>query len=162
MPTDDNKRVIRLHFEGTETRGHVLPATFLVRSLEQVQRIIYLLAKFAQGDELGQRARVSRELERRFALICKVPEEGGYLLPAEIGDTRHMLFDKLLIEEVSGLFQSASLAIDSGDRAQWEALVPDHGYRNSVLKAFASTQPREELAWYFRSRIPVVENCLTV
>ena len=134
-------REIRLHFEGPRTQGHTIPAQMLVRSLENVQRVIFLLAKYEQGDTLGQRARVSHELERTFALICKVPEDGGYALPQEIGDPSYSLFDEVAINQVAGKFAKLGRAIDMGDAAKVRELIPDTTYRSAILKSYKAAQP---------------------
>ena len=80
-----------LHFEGPLTQAHTLPATALVQALQNFQRAIYLLAMAEKGQEVRQRARIPREIEKRFALVCQVPAEGGYALPVVIGDTGNLL-----------------------------------------------------------------------
>jgi hypothetical protein len=37
-------RDLRLHFEGPLTRDHTLPAPALVQALQQLQRVVHLLA----------------------------------------------------------------------------------------------------------------------
>ena len=140
--TDDSPHRIRLHYENVGKRGHTLPAHVLVKSLQQVQRIVYLLAKFHQGDELGQRARPSHDLEQRFALICQVPEAGSYALPADIGDpSTKESFDDGDIGQVSRLFQQVSEAVNEGDLLSLREQIPDGAYRKSLIEAYKAAQP---------------------
>ncbi|MGI8569053.1 MAG: hypothetical protein ACR2KT_08260 [Methylocella sp.] len=85
MMTAEALPVFHLHFEGEAARGHTLPAPALVQAIEALQRSIYLLAMAYQGYELKQRARVNYELERKYALVFSIPEEGGYDLPYKVG-----------------------------------------------------------------------------
>ena len=134
-------RQIWLHFEGAGTRDHTVPAQAFVRSIEQIQRVIFLLAKFVEGGDHGLRARFSHDLEQQFALICGVPEEGGYALPADIGDPSLQLFENEKISEVADLFYKLSIAIDREDIDKIRYLVPDRVYQSSLFKAYKAAQP---------------------
>lgn len=139
----DQERNIRLHFEGPKTAGHTLPAQTLVRSMENVQRIIYLLAKLTRGEALGQRARFNHELERVYSLVCKVPEDGGYALPQVIGDDSQGLFDATEISAVAEKFKKVCLAIEGSDVQSLRSLLPDGGYRSAILKSYKAAQPQK-------------------
>jgi hypothetical protein len=91
--SDEGTRHFRLHFEGPLTRGHAVAASALVQALQQFQRVVHLLAMADEGREVRQRARVTHDIDRRFPLVCGVPQEGGYALPVVLGDTFHQLFD---------------------------------------------------------------------
>src|ERR1700733_6150907 len=93
MPDEEPSRLFRLHFEGPLTRDHAVPAPALVQALQQFQRIVHLLAMAEEGREVRQRARITHDIDRRFPLICRIPQEGGYALPVVLGDTAHQLFD---------------------------------------------------------------------
>jgi len=139
----DQERNIRLHFEGPRTAGHTLPAQTLVRSIENVQRIIYLIAKLTRGEALGQRARFNHELEQIYSLICKVPEDGGYAIPQVIGDDSQGLFDAAEIVAVAEKFQKVCLAIEESDVKSLKNLLPDGAYRSAILKSYKSAQPQK-------------------
>ncbi len=152
MSDPDNQRKIRLHFESVGSPAHMVPARVLVESLRQVQQIIYLLAKFHRGDEFRQRARPSHDLEKRFALVCKVPEEGSYALAAEIGDlsaSENDLFDDGEIKKVSRAFHEVTQAIAQGSLDRLRRVVPDGAYRKSLLKSFKAAQPPKRFGLVF-------------
>lgn len=134
-------RNIRLHFDGPKTLGHTVPAQVMVRALENIQQIIYLLAMQERRSVIGQRARVPREIEKTFAIICKVPEEGGYVLPQEIGDFSADFFCDDEIKSVAHSFQGVSKAIESEDAATIRKIVPEHFYRSAILKRYKAAQP---------------------
>ncbi len=144
--SDENPRRIRLHYEGARGLEHSLPADVLVKSLRQVQHIVYLLAKLHRGDEHGQRVRFSYDLTQRFALICRMPEAGSYALPVDIGDLSVQAFpgnggDDGDIVEVSELFHRVSRAVNAGDFPSLCREIPDNSYRKSLIKAYKKTQP---------------------
>ena len=148
MSGSDNPQRIRLHYESVGSHTPTLPAYVLVKSLQKVQRIVYLLAKLHRGEELGQRVRVSSNFERRFALICQVPEAGSYVLPAEIGGPSvPMPFDDEMtqaddeIMQVSHMFHQVSRTVNQIDLDALRNQVPDGAYRKSLLEAYKDTQP---------------------
>ncbi|GLP85734.1 hypothetical protein [Tritonibacter mobilis] len=136
-----DERNIRLHFEGPKTAGHTVPAQVMVRALENIQQIVYLLAKQERGDVMKQRARVSRQIERTFSLICQVPENGGYALPQEIGDASDDFFEESEIKSVANKFAKLSEAIEAGDHSQVSQIVSDQVYRSAILKRYKAAQP---------------------
>ena len=137
----DDDRTLRLHFEGPLTHGHTLPAPALVKSLQEFQRVVYLMAMQAEGREIGQRARHTRENERLYSLVCRLPEEGGYALPVEIGRAGDKLFDADAVAAVAHGVRRVVEAVGSGDEGKLIEAVPDSTYRKSVLKAFKAMQP---------------------
>ena len=137
----DDDRTLRLHFEGPLTHGHTLPAPALVKSLQEFQRVVYLMAMQAEGREIGQRARRTRENERLYSLVCRLPEEGGYSLPVAIGRAGDKLFDADAVAVVAHGVRRVVEAVGSGDEGKLIEAVPDSTYRKSVLKAFKAMQP---------------------
>jgi hypothetical protein len=138
---DDADRTLTLHFEGVLTRGHTLPAPALVKSLQEFQRVVHLMAMQAEGREVRQRARRTREIERLYPLVCRIPEEGGYALPVEIGRAGDKLFDAEAVSAVAHGVRRVIEAVGAGDEGKLIEAVPDSYYRKSVLKAFKAMQP---------------------
>jgi hypothetical protein len=137
-----------LHFEGPLTREHTLPATALVQALQNFQRAIYLLAMAEKGQEVRQRARISREIEKRYALVCQVPAEGGYALPVVLGDTNDLLVDAYGLEPLAGKVRSVAESIGKGDLDGLIRDIPDRYYRRSVVAAFGAMQPAKNSGVY--------------
>ena len=135
-----------LHFEGASTRAHSLPANVLVKSIRQLQRVVYLLAKFHRGEEIEQRTG-SKDLEARFELICGLPEEGGYALPCEIGggpvanSTIFEVSDDKELFDVCRQFQEVTRAVGSGNLDSLRDAVPVSAYRVAIVKAYRAMQP---------------------
>ncbi len=138
---DENMRQLRLHFEGTATNAHTLPASALVQALSHFQRVVHLLAMAEEGREVQQRARVTRDIERRFPVMCRPPEEGGYAQPVEIGDTSHQLFDEQSVEVIARKTCQTLDAVNSGEAKILAQIVPDTFYRRSILSELDAMQP---------------------
>jgi len=142
MPTDEqNSRQMRLHFEGTATCGHTLPASALVQALQHFQRMVHLLAMAQEGREIQQRARVTRDIERRFPVICRLAEEGGYAQPIDIGDTSNHLFDEQAVLDVAKKTRQVIDAVNTSNVSELVRIVPDHFFRRSVLAELEDMQP---------------------
>ncbi len=135
------ERRFRLHFEGVPTYGHTLPAPALVQALQQLQRVVHLLAMADEGREVRQRARVTHAIQRRYPLICHVPEDGGYALPVDLGETSHQLFDVHATSQLAEKTREVIRAVDRGDATALVHLVPESYFRKSIVSAFSSMQP---------------------
>ena len=92
MTTDAAPPLFHLHFEGEAARGHTVPASASWR-LGALQRAIHLLAFAHEGRDFKERLRVGAELDRKYAVIFKVPEDGGYDIPYVIGNTARTLLE---------------------------------------------------------------------
>jgi hypothetical protein len=141
MTTPENNRLFRLHFEGPRTRGRTLPAPALVLALQQFQRVIHLLAMAHEGRAVRQRARRTHDIERRFPVLCRLPEEGGYALPIEVGDVSYQLFDEQVVTAVAERTREVMRAVSSGDEQNLGRLVPESYYRVNVLRSIRAMQP---------------------
>lgn len=93
------------------------------------------------GKEVRQRARIPRDVEKRFALVCQVPSEGGYALPILLGDTSGLLLDSYNVYGVSRKIKEIAKAIDAGDAEMLNEYLPDRYYRRGVISAFNEMQP---------------------
>ena len=135
-------REIRLRFKGANTSGNAIPARALIKSLEHLQRIIHLLARFHRGDGPGQRGRAPRHFEERFALTCKLPREGSYVVPVEIGgSSRSGQLAHESVDQVNRSFLKLTRAVGQGDPEEFRRVVPDRRYQASLVKEYRGIQP---------------------
>jgi len=141
MATKENIRQLRLHFEGVPTQGHVIPAKALVQVLEGFQKVVHLIAMQEEDRPIQQRLRVSREIERKFPLICGTPEDGGYKLPVTIGGTDDKLFDGQEHNAVALKTREVFEAISQGNLEVFDKCIPDRAYRAYILNTFTQMQP---------------------
>jgi len=139
--SEDHIRQLRLHFDGATTLGHTLPASALVQALDRFQRVVHLIAMANEGREVQQRARVTREIERRFPLVCGVPEQGGFALPVTIGGPSSQLFDGEECTKIASDTRQAIAAVNNGDAKILGQIIPDMFYRRNVLNALEAMQP---------------------
>lgn len=136
-------RKINLHYEGMDMQDHSVPANVLANSLQQVQRILYLLAKSHRGLDHNSRVRVSREMEHLFALNCRVPKAGSYALPVDIGDPSMFSPGDDEIEQVCQNFHHVSQALMQSNLGTLREYIPDTGYQSVLIAAYKKIQPSQ-------------------
>ena len=141
MAGEGGERPYWMHFEAGKDGAHVVPAPVLVESVANIQRVVYLLAKFTRREELGQRASFSRALREAFALQCRVPEPGGYAMPFEIGSAAHSPLVAGEADDVRRLFRRVTAAVGGGDVDEVRALVPDPRYLDCLGDAYRKATP---------------------
>lgn len=141
MAGKGGERLYWMHFKAGKDRSHVVPAPVLVESVANIQQVVYLLAKFTRGEELGQRVAFSRVLREAFALQCRVPEPGGYAMPFEIGSAAHWPRVAGEADEVRRLFGRVTEAVGDGDVDGVRALVPDPRYVRCLGDAYRKATP---------------------
>ena len=150
MAGKDGERLYWMHFKPERDGARVVPAPVLVESVASIQRVVYLLAKFTLGEELGQRAVFSRTLREAFALQCRAPEPGSYAMPFEIGSATHAPLMTGEADKVRRLFRRVTTAVGGGDVDRVRALVPDPRYLDFVGEAYrkATPPPRSGVSYW--------------
>lgn len=141
MTGEGRERLYWMRFEVEKDGAHMVPAPVLVDSLASIQRVVYLLAKFTRGEELGQRASFSRTLREAFALRCRVPESGSYAMPFAIGSGAYSPLAAGEANEVRRLFRRVTAAVGGGDVDGVRELVPDPRYLNCLGDAYRKAIP---------------------
>lgn len=137
----DQDRELQLKFGGRPTDGHSVPASVLTQSLQALQRAVYLLGMRHEGKDVRQRLRISSDVETRYPVLCKVPEEGSFISPITIGDTSHSLFDGEAVSAVTDDLLKLLGALRDQDAPKVRSLLPDPVYRAPVLASLAKMAP---------------------
>lgn len=127
--------------------GHVIPAMALVHVLEAFQKVVHLIAMQESGRSIQQRFRVSRDIEKKFPLICGAPEDGSYAMPVSIGGAETQLFDGQECNVVAARTRDIIDAVNKGDMDAFCKVIPDSIYRPYVLSAFSQMQPTRHSGW---------------
>jgi len=141
MPLDAAPPEFHLHFEGEGARDHSVPGSALAQAIQALQRSVHLLAMAHEGRDLGQRLRISYELERKYALVFKLPDKGGYDIPYIIGNTAGTLFDPNDVAVVTEQHQAVLAAVQANDTPALKRLIPLALIRRQVAAALKDMQP---------------------
>ena len=104
-----------IHFEGEGARSHTVPGSALAQAIESLQRSIHLLAFAYEGLDFKERLRFSYDMERKYAVVVKVPGDGGYDIPYIIGNTASTLFDPQDVRIVTEHHQASLAAVQADD-----------------------------------------------
>jgi len=141
MTPGDQERELQIKFGGKATEGRVVPAAVLTQTLQSFQRAVHLLGMRHEGKDVRQRLRVSAEVETRYAVLCKVPEEGSYIAPVIIGDTSQTLFDGASVSAVAKTLRDVLVAVADQDEVRVRSILPDPVFRTPVLVSLAKMAP---------------------
>ena len=141
MTGERGENLYWMHFEIEEDGAHMVPAQVLVESVANIQRVVYLLAKFTRKERLGQRASFSRTLREAFALQCRVPEPGSYAIQFEIGIATRSPLAAGEVHDVGRLFRRVTSALGGGNVGELQALVPDPRYLDFLGEAYRKATP---------------------
>jgi hypothetical protein len=118
-----------------------VPASALAQAIESLQRSIHLLAFAHEGRDFKERLRVSYELERKYAIIVKVPEDGGYDIPYVIGNAARTFFEPQDVTIVTETHLATLAAVQSGDLQALKRAIPFATIRRQVVNALQKMQP---------------------
>ncbi len=131
-----------LHFEGEETRDHTVPGSVLAQAIQALQRSVHLLALAREGRDFKERLRVPHELERKYSLVFKLPEEGGYDIPYVVGGAARKLFDDDDVKAATEQHCLAMKAVQAGDLVALRRVIPVAAVRRQFVTALRDMQPR--------------------
>lgn len=140
-----------LHFKEKyeDATKHNVPALNLVQALEGLQRTVHLVAMMQEGREVRSRARVTRDIEERFQLLCEPSSAGSFYQSTFIAERDQSLFSPDEAREVAEVTRKLLSAIASGDERAFKNAVPDSAFRgpiiSSVGKMFSGNSGRYRL-----------------
>ncbi len=135
-----------LSITGLETADHTVPADVLLRTLDHLQRIVFLIAAAEEKRSIGDRLAWSQEFRRRNSLRCGVPKESSYAIPlsfARSGSLFERSGEPTPLDRSLGILQSAA-------RGAWEELqraIPNHKYFSRVMNELEAMLPRPGDRW---------------
>ena len=133
-------RELQLKFGGKATEENVVPVVVLAKSLQSLQRAVHLLGMYQEGKKVRQRVRVPAEIEKRYRILCRLPEEGSYIAPLTIGDTSQDLTDTAF-GAVTGDLHYLLSGIEAQDSSLVCSVLPDPNYRTRFLEELLNMTP---------------------
>lgn len=134
---------IELKFDGDPVkRLNGAPADVIISSLNALQRMVYIIGMRAEGCALSERLKPTIKVKRDYAVVCRAPRHGSHIQP-------------FAVEAKSGAATGASIvarekllatlkALDSGNEAQFEEVIPSARERWFLAKAASGLLPDEE------------------
>lgn len=139
------------HIEPQGSDQHAVAADVLVQVLQHAQRAFELIGLHIEGRGVKKRARVARSTSSRFQLVCKIPKEGSYAVPIEVGAQSELL-DEPMVASAMDIFEKLMRRISSKDASSLGEVVPDSSILRRVLEAVKGMSPRGDDAWSLQIR----------
>ena len=138
----ENDTDLELKFDGAPVqRLHGAPAEAVIASLNALQRMIYIIGMRAEGRALSERLKPTIKVKREYAVVCRAPRKGSHIQPfaiaSQTGEMSRSSFaarEKLL---------ATLRALDSGEEARLEAVIPNARERWFLAKAATGLLPSE-------------------
>jgi hypothetical protein len=124
-----------------EDNGHEVPVSLLTQGLQGLQQLIHFSALAVEARTVRQRVRVSADIQQRYTLHCRPPEDGRFMVAGRVGDLRKGLVNTGDVRKVMGLvheFSHATLAAKDEDLLR---LVPDSRIRVRMLDCLRGMAP---------------------
>ena len=137
-----------LAITGRETEDHTVPADVLLRTLDHLQRIVYLIAAAEEKRPIQDRVSLPQAFKQRNSLRCGVPKESSYAIPLSFPRAypRFEASDEpSALDRTFQILQSAA----SGAWKELEQAVTDRRYLSRVLVELEAMLPRPGDRWGF-------------
>ena len=129
-----------IRLSGSQSGEDVIEADSLVKVLQGVQKVIYMIAMDTERAELQERARPPADIRTRYGLVCSQPQPGSYSLPMTLGAGPQRAVPELLAT-VSQTFQRLLRAAGDSDNKAVAELFRNDAYRARALSAIETMAP---------------------
>lgn len=138
---------------------HSVPAALLVDTLNGVQRSIHLIAlsKERPGRPIVSRARIPKDIEENYQLVCEVPERGSFAMAARVESLQPNFAELPRVEVVLQALSEVGAAMQAGNWAELVRLLPDRGLLKRVVEQMKQVAPRPGSGWGLRLRMAAQE-----
>lgn len=147
-PQHEALAVVRLSGPAADSNG--IPAEVLVRTLSGMQQLVYLVASDSVNRKLGQRFRVSDDIEQGYRLICKLPQAGSYSVPLAL-EGRNLQLTILppdyatVFDRIEAFFTS----VVSGQINSVNSHFSDQAFAKRALVELRKFLPKADDSWRF-------------
>ncbi len=158
MSANDDKRPAsppeaessELTITGGETADHTVPADVLLRALDHLQRIVYLIAAAEAKKPIQERVALSEAFRKQHGLRCGVPRESSFGLPLSLGRS-YPLFEPgpSPLDRTLDVFRSAA----QGAWSDLTQAVFDPKYLPRIMNELQAMLPRPGDRWGVALRV---------
>ncbi|GAB1545156.1 hypothetical protein NUACC21_78320 [Scytonema sp. NUACC21] len=135
---EESKALIRM--SGQEMENLEVPVNILVRVLDGMQQVVYLLATAREKRSLGQRFRVTAEIQQLYRLRASIPQPGSYTVPVVLPPDPSTL-------EVMGALENFLSCLSSSNFDHIQDIIPDSKLRNRALRETRKFLPKADEFW---------------
>lgn len=133
---------------GQEMDNFEVPAHLLVRTLESLQQIVYLLAAFQEKQNIGKRFRIKDELQQLYTLRCQIAQPGSYVIPLSLKPTQNSQITVFTnYQTILNKFQQLFTGISQDNSRIINDILPDSNLRNRILRELRKLTPKAGENW---------------
>lgn len=149
MTTYENSNVTAtIKMISLERNTQEISAPILARTLTGFQQIVYLLAASLENKNIGQRFRISNDLQQVYTLKCQIPQVGSYALPVFLEsnlNSQTSVFTNY--ETVINNLEILLTDLSNNSLDKIKQILPDSKIRNRVLTEFRKFIPKAGEGW---------------
>ncbi|WP_066122559.1 hypothetical protein [Geminocystis sp. NIES-3709] len=149
MTTYENSNVTAtIKMISQEKDSREISAPILARTLTGFQQIVYLLAASLENKNIGQRFRISNDLQQLYTLKCQIPQVGSYALPVFLEsnlNSQSSIFTNY--ETVINNLEILLTDLSNNSLDKIKQILPDSKIRNRVLTEFRKFIPKAGEGW---------------
>lgn len=138
---------IEFHLHPPDGQAVGVPFSLLVRMLEGMQQVIYLLALQHEGRSIGERLRLPSEVADKYRLQALLPKPGSYTQPAVLGNASADLIAPADIARVAESYAGLNRALEQRDYSAVRTILPDRRLRRRILREYQEATPTKESGW---------------
>ena len=136
----------QLDITGVETADHTVAVDVLVRLLDGMQQIVWIIAAAREQVPFNARFRPAEKLRRRYRLRCGLPGKGSYLVPLEIVDEerqRRLIGNESVLPAMLNFVRAAG----NGDADAVNDILPGDRYRDRAFRVLRAFAPKRGERW---------------
>jgi len=141
-----------LTITGAESADHTVPADVLLRALDHLQKIVYLLAASETKQPINERLALTEEFRNRHGLRCGVPKASSFAVPLYTRPDRSLFGPATGPSPLDRTFD----VLRSASQEAWASLaqaVPDPKYLTRILAELQAMLPRPGDRWGVAFRV---------
>lgn len=138
-----------IRLSGQAVENNAVPADVLVRTVDGMQQLVYLLAASQTDRRFASRFRIPEKLEQEYRLLCMPAKAGSYAVPLALYPLEH--FGQLpILDDRQSVFDTVEkvfAAIVRGAVDELSKIFQDRGYEKRALLEIRKFLPKADEPW---------------
>jgi hypothetical protein len=124
----------------------VVEAEVLAKSLQSLQRAVYILAMDHSNLDPSTSNYVPQNIQKNFPVRCLLPQKGSYALPLQIGNPADLTVPEAA-NHIANRLEACLQGLVSGDSKPYLEQVRNGRYRLRLLDVFRGMLPKPGAIW---------------
>lgn len=137
-------KTLKIHFHPFDDTSHEVPMELLVRFMDGIGRIVYLVSRRVMSDSSMPILELS-EFRREFQITCASPEAGSFVLPICLRANKEA--NKKFVPLIMGQLFTLLMALNTGDKNNSVLTELDGEGKERLVNAICQISPDRSDAW---------------